>query len=73
MPAAESCAAMLLLLAAAANEEREAPETPPPELLLYLAEFEQDPVAVEAAMRRDADAAPDETTELEREHDPAPR
>jgi hypothetical protein len=63
---------VLLLLAAAANEA-ELPEPPPEALLLYLAEFEQDPVAVEAAMRRDEEAAPADDTDVEREDDPAPR
>lgn len=67
---------MLLLLAAAANDAP-APEAPPPEeLLLYLAEFEADPVAVEAAMQRDAETVPtarDDDTDVEREDDPAPR
>lgn len=56
MPAAESCAAVLLLLAAGANDApaREAP--PSEELLLYLAEFEQDPVALDAAMERERGA-----------------
>lgn len=73
MPAAEACAAVLLLLAAAANDA-EVPEPPPPEaLLLYLAEFEQDPVAVEAAMRRDEETAPADDTDVERDDDPAPR
>lgn len=57
MPAAEACAAMLLAIVAAANDVPvdESP-APPPEMLMYLAEFDSDPVAVDAAMKREDDA-----------------
>ena len=79
-PAVEACAAMLLALAATANDAP-APEAPPPsELLMYLAEFEADPVAVDAAMARDGeagdapdDAAPERDDTDTKKNDDAPR
>ena len=51
--------AALLLLASAADdappEARDAP--PPPALLMYLAEFDEDPIAVDAALPPDGATA----------------
>lgn len=78
MPAVEACAAMLLALAATQDTAPAFDAPPAPELLMYLAEFDADPVAVDEAMARDdapsdAPASPLARNEAKKSDDDAPR